>query len=285
LPDLHAVSAALAKREEAVPALRPDCAKEIIWGAAPGAETEWSVVFIHGFSASKHEIRPLPDMVAKALGANLFLTRLAGHGQDSEAMGRVRIDDWREDVSEAFDIGAQLGRRVLVIGCSTGCTLAASHLAGGPEAAGLVQVSPNYGLRFWPAQKLLEWPGLNPLHDLTVGRALVQKPKSPEHEAWWTLSYPLSAVAVTAEAVKLVEASDLSKIKTPTFIALNPNDTVISPQAAKAAAKRWGAPVEKYTFEGGPDDDELGHVMAGDVFSPNQTAPLARRILDWTGEI
>jgi len=29
----------------------------------------------------------------------------------------------------------------------------------------------------------------------------------------------------------------------------------------------------------------MGHVMAGDVFSPNQTAPLARRILDWVVDI
>jgi hypothetical protein len=31
----------------------------------------------------------------------------------------------------------------------------------------------------------------------------------------------------------------------------------------------------------GPLDDKEGHVMAGDVFSPNQTAPLAQQIIDW----
>jgi len=31
----------------------------------------------------------------------------------------------------------------------------------------------------------------------------------------------------------------------------------------------------------GPDDDAMGHVMAGDVFSPAQTEPLVAAILRW----
>ncbi|MCW1950344.1 MAG: hypothetical protein KIH44_003135 [Octadecabacter sp.] len=31
----------------------------------------------------------------------------------------------------------------------------------------------------------------------------------------------------------------------------------------------------------GPSDDKMGHVLAGDVFSPNQTAPLADRMIAW----
>jgi hypothetical protein len=29
----------------------------------------------------------------------------------------------------------------------------------------------------------------------------------------------------------------------------------------------------------------MGHVMVGDVFSPNQTAPLAQRIIDWARDL
>jgi hypothetical protein len=78
LPD--DLDAWLAARESAVPALRPDSGKEILWAAAPGAKTPLAVVYLHGFSADREEIRPVPDDVATALGANLFLTRLAGHG-------------------------------------------------------------------------------------------------------------------------------------------------------------------------------------------------------------
>ena len=285
MADLAILDAGLAQREATVPALRPDCAKEIVWAGETGQRTDWAIVFIHGFSATKHEIRPLPDLIAKGLGANLFFTRLTGHGQDSDAMGDATLADWQSDTAEAFDIGHQIGRKLLVIGCSTGCTLAALHLANAGRATGLVQVSPNYGLRIWAAQKLLEWPGLHPLHSLTVGRDLIQKPKSPEHAAFWTLSYPLAAVTLTAEAVKLAEEAALSRIIAPTFMAVNPNDKVISPPAAEAAAKRWGGAVTYHEIQAGPTDDPLGHVMAGEVFSPKQTGPLVRRILGWVGDI
>lgn len=201
-------------------------------------------------------------------------------------MGRATLADWQADTDEAFEIGHQLGERVLVIGCSTGCTLAALHLAGSGQAAGLVQVSPNYGLRFWPAQKLLEWQALHPLQAaLTVGREFLLKPKSKEHADYWTLSYPLSAVGVTTEAVRRVEDAPLSEISVPSFFAVNPADKVISPQAAEEAARRWGGPIVYHRLKQTSQDDVMGHVMAGDVFSPNQTEPLVRRILDWVSEI
>ena len=283
--NLSDIGAGLAQREATVPALRPDCAKEIIWADPEPRTTEWAVVFIHGFSATKHEVRPLPDLIAKELGANLFFTRLTGHGQDCEALGKARLDDWKVDTSEAFGIGHQIGERLLVIGCSTGCTLSALHLAGGGKADALVQISPNYGLRFWPMQKMLDWPALEPLQSVTVGRDMILKPKSKAHEAYWTMSYPLSAVAVTAEAVKEAENAALTNVRTPSFFAVNPNDKVISPPEAKEAASRWGGPVIYHEIKAGPEDDALGHVMAGDVFSPNQTKPLVRQILDWLEKI
>ncbi|TIR08816.1 MAG: alpha/beta hydrolase, partial [Mesorhizobium sp.] len=71
----------LARREAAVPDIRDGLEKEIIW-ANPmiHARTPLSIVYVHGFSASKGEVRPLPDEVADQLDANLFYTRLTGHG-------------------------------------------------------------------------------------------------------------------------------------------------------------------------------------------------------------
>jgi esterase/lipase len=91
-------------------------------------------------------VRPLPDMLADALGANLYFARLTGHGQDGIAMGRARLPDWEADVAEALQIGAALGDEVIVMGCSTGCTLLTTALAQGARAKGIVHVSPNYGL-------------------------------------------------------------------------------------------------------------------------------------------
>ena len=88
----------LAEQEATVPSLRPACAKTILLASEKGVQTDISVVFIHGLSAAYHEIRLLPDLVAKALGANLYFACLTRHGQDSAAMGAATFDEWRADV-------------------------------------------------------------------------------------------------------------------------------------------------------------------------------------------
>jgi len=60
---------------------------------------------------------------------------------------------------------------------------------------------------------------------------------------------------------------------------------VISPKAAMRVMQAWGGPVTHLPLIQGPNDDDMGHVMAGDVFSPDQTEPLAARILDWARQI
>ncbi len=61
--------------------LVPGTEKRITW-FAEGERTAWSVVYLHGFSATRQETAPLSTLVAQALGANLFETRLSGHGRE-----------------------------------------------------------------------------------------------------------------------------------------------------------------------------------------------------------
>ena len=81
------VDAYLAKVEAGFDDIRDQSEKHVIWAGAAEVKTPVSVVYFHGFSASAHEIRPVPDDLAKALGANLVYTRFQGHGRDGDAMG------------------------------------------------------------------------------------------------------------------------------------------------------------------------------------------------------
>jgi len=102
------LDAYLSESEALFENIREGAQKEIIWAGTPGEVTPFSVVYVHGFSASKGEIRPVPDNVAEALGANLFFTRLTGHGQDGDALGRVTANDWLNDVAEALAIAEEV---------------------------------------------------------------------------------------------------------------------------------------------------------------------------------
>ena len=116
----------LARQEADVPNLRRNAQKEIVWAyPASRAKTPLAIVYVHGFSAAKAEVRPLPDEVAaRRSGANLFYTRLTGHGRDGAAMEQAAVNDWLNDLAEAVAIGRRIGDRVVVIGTSTGGTLA-----------------------------------------------------------------------------------------------------------------------------------------------------------------
>jgi hypothetical protein len=54
--------------------------------------TEWVVVALHGFSATRQETAPLAEIVASRLGANLFEARLAGHGLTENALRGVKAE-------------------------------------------------------------------------------------------------------------------------------------------------------------------------------------------------
>ncbi|MBU3740625.1 MAG: hypothetical protein FGM55_16965, partial [Rhodoferax sp.] len=110
--------------EAAVPGIRPGNAKGVVWAGEPGRRTPWAVVYLHGFSASRLETAPLADIVGRGLGANVYYTRLTGHGLPAQAMAQARPQDWLADGVEALRIGRALGERVLVISCSTGSTVA-----------------------------------------------------------------------------------------------------------------------------------------------------------------
>lgn len=281
MPDLQTVEAALAAAEAQVPALRPGCAKRIIWSGEPATKTALSVLFIHGFSATGEELRPLPDLVAEGLGANLHFTRLSGHGQDGPAMGRATYADWTRDVDEAIAVAQTIGDEIIIIGCSTGCTLATMALAAGARAKAVVHISPNYGLRHKAVQFLLDLPASRYWAKYVAGRVRSFPAINDAHAKYWTIKYPTEAVHTMADAVKAARKADLSKVMTPALFCFNDEDQVVHPDQTRAVMARWGGPVEAVKLVQTPDDDDMGHVMAGNVFSPGQTLPLARRILAW----
>ncbi|TIW73919.1 MAG: alpha/beta hydrolase, partial [Mesorhizobium sp.] len=163
----------LAREEAAVPNIRDGLEKEIIW-ANPmvHAKTPLAIVYIHGFSASKGEVRPLPDDVADELDANLFYTRLTGHGQDGAAMAEGIVNAWINDYEEALAIGRAIGDRVIVIATSTGGSMAA-WAATEPRAsdgvAAIAFISPNFGVKASGAE-LLTKPWGKQIAELVGGK-------------------------------------------------------------------------------------------------------------------
>lgn len=272
----------LAAREAAHPDIREGLAKEIVWADPERRErTPLSIVYIHGFSASKGEVRPLPDLIAAELGANLFYTRLTGHGLDGAAMAAATAEDWIADTAEALAIGRAIGERVVVIATSTGATLA-SWAATRPElaedVAGMVLIAPNFRIAGAGAN-LLSAPWGVQIAQLVVGPERGFTPATELQAHLWTSNYPTAALTPLAATVAMTAASRMEDIGIPALFVFSDEDKVVDARTTHAVMARWGAPTRLRLVTDA--DDPNRHVIAGDAFSPSTTRQLADETVDW----
>ncbi|QPC93187.1 carboxylesterase [Mesorhizobium sp. INR15] len=272
----------VAKEEAATPGIRDGLEKEIVW-ADPmmHAKTPLAIVYIHGFSASKGEVRPLPDEVADQLDANLFYTRLTGHGQDGAAMTLGTVNAWINDYEEALAIGRAIGDKVVVICTSTGGSLAvwaATQPGASDGVAAIAFISPNFGVKASGAE-LLTMPWGKQIAELVAGKEHSFVPRNALHEKFWTYRYPMSATLPMAALTELAYQAPVEKATIPALFIFSDADKVVRPDRTREIAGRWGVAHELVPLEATGDPDN--HVIAGDALSPSTTAYLAQRIAVW----
>ena len=263
----------------------PGTEKTVRWAHADRRRTPLSIIYLHGYTATRQEVDPLCDELAAALGANVYYTRLAGHGRRPAAMGEVTGTDWLQDARDALAIGRMIGERVIVVGTSTGGTLAL-WLAGRPGAdaiAAQILISPNLGPRDRRSE-LLAGPWGAQLLALLVGDEYRWVPHNAEHARYWNWKYPSRALLPMMAMVRHVRESSLETIRTPTLTIYSPNDKVVDPEQILRARQRLGAAIKPlYAIEN--SGDPSSHVLAGRVLAPGDTPRVRARILEFLGEI
>jgi len=288
-PDLPAseLEAWLAALEAAVPGIREGDAKGIQW-ADPGTHerTPLSIVYLHGFSADRHEIEPVVSELATALGANVYFARLAGHGRDGAAMAEATVEAWLDDTAEAVAIGRRIGERVLLVGTSTGGTLAtwaAARPEAAPSLAGLILISPNFQPKDRSSRVLLyPWGGV--LARLMVGAERCFTPENEEQERHWTTCYPTSALSTMMALVERVRTMDLSVVETPTLVFHENDDRVVD--AAETDRVLDGMTGTNPTRVRVPStSDPAHHVLAGDIVSPDSNEEVLAMMLAFAQRI
>ena len=124
--------------------LKPDNESELTWFSDSISKTPYSVVFLHGFSASKMEGRPVTTEFAEKNGCNLYESRLFAHGLDTvDTMINITPENYLESAKRAIAIGKLIGDSVIVISSSTGSTLGLYLAAHDPLISAVLCYSPN----------------------------------------------------------------------------------------------------------------------------------------------
>ncbi len=276
-----------AAREAAFTDITPGTEKRIVWAGAQGERRPLAIVYLHGFSATSEEIRPVPDRVATALDANLVYARLTGHGRGGDALAQASVAAWIADTAEALAVARAIGERVVILATSTGGTLAvaaASDPQMSRDLAALVLVSPNFGINN-PLSPLLTWPAARYWLPVLAGSERSFEPRSEAQARFWTTRYPSVAVFPLAALVRAVSALDFSTVQTPALFWYAPADKVVRADLTGEIAARWGGPVVVRHVEMGAGDDINAHVVMGDALSPGQTDEAAQAITQWLSEV
>ncbi|MEO0543121.1 MAG: alpha/beta fold hydrolase [Pseudomonadota bacterium] len=280
------VDAYLAMREARYSDIRDSALKEVIWAFPQSkARTPAALVFVHGFSASKGEIRPVPDLAAEQLQANLFFTRLTGHGRSGGAMAEPSVQDWFDDVHEAIAIGEKLGEKVILVTVSTGGTLAAlaaTHPQLKDRIDGIVFISPNFKLNNSTAW-MLTAPFAETLIPMIVGPERGFEPKNELHRELWTERYPTVALLPMAAAVKSAQTANYYNVTTPALFVFSENDQIVDHQMTRSIEEKWAGPTTIINVD--DSDDAQNHVIAGDAISPSTTERLAADIAQWVNTV
>ena len=259
--------------------------KKIVWAKEANHKTPISVVSFHGFSATRQELSPLADIVAKSLNANLFYTRLAGHGRGSAGMIQGSVNKWANDANEAIEIGNRIGDKVILIGTSTGSTLA-TWLAlqeKGKNISAIVLMSPNY----YSAEsniKLVLLPWGKKIAEAMIGKVRHWEPRNPLHEKYWANDYSTATILPMVGLVDIVDKADLNNIKVPTLMIYSSKDKVISVPSLKDTFERLGSS-NKQLIEFNETEDPDFHALAGDLLSPSSTNDLASQIILFINEV
>ncbi|MDZ4715909.1 MAG: alpha/beta hydrolase [Cytophagales bacterium] len=188
--------------------LKQDNEARIIWADSSRMKTEYSVVYIHGFSASQGEGKPIHEEFAKRFGCNLYLTRMADHGIDTtEQLLYFTPDRWWKSSKEALAIGKELGKKVILMSTSTGGTMALVLAARYPEDVfALMSLSPNIAINdplAWVANN--PW-GLQIARLVKGGDYIVKSVQSGAdsvlEKRYWNVKYRLEAACQLQELLE-----------------------------------------------------------------------------------
>lgn len=251
--------------------IKPGNEARIVWAdPATKAKTPTAVVYLHGFSASQREGFPAHMGFAEKFGCNLYLARLSDHGIDTvPAMADLTVDRLWDSAKEAYAIGRQLGDEVIIMGTSTGGTLALKLAAEYPEIKGVINFAPNIEIND-PAAFLLNKPWGLQIARLVFKGDTRTVPSDATYRKYWYDTYRLEATVELQQLLSTAATEEVfERVTCPVWSGFYYRD-----EANQDPTVRVSAIKEMHTKLGTPD-----HLQAAVAFPNAETHVIACDLL------
>jgi esterase/lipase len=203
--------------------IRPDNESRIFYANDTAhSRTEYAVLYLHGFSASWYEGYPAHVNFARYFGYNLYIPRLASHGEETEdALIDMTPDRLWESAKEALLATRVLGKKVIIMGTSTGGTLALKLAAEFPEyVEALILYSPNIRINNSAAFILSKPWGLQIGRKSNGGKYRITNTDSTSTDCkYWYCKYRMEGVVYLQQLVELtMKKETFRNVTAPVFL-------------------------------------------------------------------
>lgn len=250
---LEALATQIRSTEAAVEGLKPDNEARIIWATdTMPQKTEYSIVYLHGFSASQGESMPMHEALAKRYGCNLYLSRLSQHGlSDVDAFLAFTPKGFIESAKEAVAIGKTIGEKVILMSCSTGGTAAFYLAAKDPSIHAIIALSPNIELAD-PNSFVLSGPwGLKIAKTIFGGDYRSWETSTVDENKYWNTKYRVEGLVNLKMLVNAtMKKTTFAAVKQPVFLGYyfkneKEQDQTVSVAAMLNMYKELGTPSDK----------------------------------------
>ena len=264
--DLYSLHGYVSDREFNDQPIKPGNNARIVWvNDSVHGKTKYSLVYLHGFSASHEEGNPVHRYIAKKYGMNLFLTRLADHGKSvQEPLLRFTAEKVWQDAKEAFAIGKELGEKVILMSTSTGGTLSLKLCAEYPEINAQILMSPNVEVKDSKAWMLNNHWGLQIARNILGSDYRIINDTSASFMKYWNNKYRIEALTQLEELLEsTMTPSTFVKIKQPTLMLYyykdeSHQDQVVSVDAMLKMYDQLSTPTELKHKQAMPETGDHG---------------------------
>ena len=285
------IDAYLEKKESEVSDIYPYAEKTVLWKNSKKNRTKYSIVFIHGFTTTGYQSKEFLNKLSSELDANLFMTRLSGHGVPYEGTKQMQIDKIMYDVSEAIIIGEKIGENVILVGHSLGGAL--SMLAADDEVLSkkidtLVLFAPgNSGFSSFAFTNTL----ISSLVDRTGSlcwlidcnpRSFMELPDDEKWENYFATDFDTNIFYQIARIPFATDSISYETISTSALVFYDENDRLVNASKLKSNFKKWAAKNKIVSVE--TLETDRGRHMFPSISNPHLDQMFLDEIKNWVSD-
>lgn len=221
--------------------------------AIPGNEN--GVLMLHGFTSSPHEMGGLAAFL-KDSGYTIRAPLLSGHGTTEKNLQKCKWSDWYSDTKKALFEMRKTCKKIVVVGLSTGGSLAL-HLSAHYQVEGIVALSPGIYLKKKSTRLIpYAWPFIR-YQNKKDGPDISDKEAREK-----AVGYDRTPLKAANQVLKLYDhlKSDLQDIYVPTLLIHSKNDHIVDYKSSKYIYKTISSKQKRLLWL-----DKSYHVLTLDV--------------------